>query len=101
LVIEPDGSAVPLTYGFPRVFALGDIRTEPLHALAARWREERYPSFRNICRAVYRRLVSRKRAVMVNWYELVAKAAAREASPVRGDRAARRSRRPRRPIPTP
>jgi MoaA/NifB/PqqE/SkfB family radical SAM enzyme len=93
LVIEADGTAVPLTYGFPRAFALGDIHADPLHVLAARWREEHYPSFRRVCRAVYQRLVSRKRAAMVNWYEMVAKAAARQAGPGRRARGSRRIRR--------
>lgn len=47
LVIEADGSVVPLTYGFPRRYALGNLREEPLRTLAERWLADGYESFRS------------------------------------------------------
>ena len=83
LVVEADGTVVPLTYGFPRGFALGNVHTESLPALAARWRHERRAAFEEVCRGVYRRLVNRRRTAMVNWYDLVSRAAALREVPGR------------------
>jgi len=69
LVIETDGTASPLVYGFPRHYALGNICAEPLTSLAERWRIEKMPSFRAMCERVYRRLLKRKNISLVNWYE--------------------------------
>jgi MoaA/NifB/PqqE/SkfB family radical SAM enzyme len=92
LVIEADGSAVPLSYGFSRRFALGNIHAAPLHRLAAHWRARRYPAFRRLCRRVYRQMVGGECQAMVNWYELVSRAAAGGAG--RGATSSR-TRRPR------
>jgi MoaA/NifB/PqqE/SkfB family radical SAM enzyme len=53
LVIEADGTVVPLQYGFARRFALGALTEAPLRALAPRWKAERALAFRRLCRAVY------------------------------------------------
>ena len=80
LVIEADGMAVPLTYGFPRSYALGNIHREPLLALAPQWLRTSARSFQQVCDRVQRRLGNRKRIAMINWYEMVAAAAARTPS---------------------
>jgi MoaA/NifB/PqqE/SkfB family radical SAM enzyme len=77
LVIEADGTAVPLTYGFPRSYSLGNIHHEPLVTLAAHWHQTCFRSFQQVCDQVQRRLASRKRIAMINWYEMVSTAAAR------------------------
>jgi Fe-coproporphyrin III synthase len=47
LVVEPDGICVPLEYGFPRDYALGDVRTASLHDLAAQWMDRHLATFRS------------------------------------------------------
>lgn len=37
LVIEDSGEVVPLRYGFPRTFALGNLHSDPLTAMAQPW----------------------------------------------------------------
>lgn len=83
LIIEADGMVVPLQYGFARRYALGNVRMTPLFELARRWRQDRYPAFRQLCRSVFRQLIRRKRVAMLNWYETVSLAAEREASSAR------------------
>ena len=45
LVIEDDGTVVPLRYGFPRRFAFGDLHQERLPAMTERWTETRAAGF--------------------------------------------------------
>ena len=72
LVIEADGTVVPLEYGFARAFALGNLRDAGLRELAERWRGERQSEFRRVCRSVYERLTGATDIPYSNWYELVA-----------------------------
>ena len=55
-MIEPDGTVVPLEYGFTRSLALGNLHDARLGDLAERWRSERLVEFRRVCRRVYDRL---------------------------------------------
>jgi MoaA/NifB/PqqE/SkfB family radical SAM enzyme len=70
LVIEPDGMCVPLEYGFPRDYALGDIRDASLHDLAARWMERVLPSFASGMSRMDARLAEMGEGVVVNSYAL-------------------------------
>jgi MoaA/NifB/PqqE/SkfB family radical SAM enzyme len=56
LVVEADGTAVPLQHGFPRRYALGNLRCARLPVLAARWRSDGggYAAFRDHCEAALR-----------------------------------------------
>jgi MoaA/NifB/PqqE/SkfB family radical SAM enzyme len=77
LVIEADGTVVPLEYGFARAFALGNLHDAGLRELAQRWRGERHAEFRAVCRNVYDRLTGDSELPFSNWYELVAQEADR------------------------
>ena len=48
LVIEDDGTVVPLRYGFPRSFAYGNLHHRRLADLAREWRRTRAPAFRDL-----------------------------------------------------
>lgn len=74
LVIEADGTVVPLEYGLSRAYALGNLHQAPLGELAAAWRKDRYPGFRRLCRAAYQDLEADEDATLANWYERVQKA---------------------------
>lgn len=75
LIIEADGMVLPLQYGFSRAYALGNIREAPLHELAASWRHERYPAFRDLCRQVFDDLAVAADLPFTNWYEVIARKA--------------------------
>jgi len=71
VVVETDGTVVPLTYGFPRRFALGSLTERPFAALAADWHPE---AFLALCRDTAARLRD-PGPQLVNWYaELLATA---------------------------
>jgi MoaA/NifB/PqqE/SkfB family radical SAM enzyme len=75
LVIEPDGTVVPLEYGFSRQFALGNLHHAGLAELADVWRRDRLDAFRGVCRGVYDRLTTSDELPFLNWYDAVAEAA--------------------------
>ncbi len=76
LVIEADGELVPLEYGFPRHLSLGNLHEAPLPALAERWRRERQPAFRRLCRAAFASVVEAPRtaAPLTSWGEALRRA---------------------------
>ncbi len=76
LVIEEDGTVVPLQYGLPRSLALGSLREAPLPALAAAWRGAGHAAFRMHCRRVYERCLADPEALPAfNWFEALGTAA--------------------------
>jgi MoaA/NifB/PqqE/SkfB family radical SAM enzyme len=72
LVVEADGTVVPLQWGFPRRYALGNLQDASLGQLARRWRRETEPSFRALCRQVFEDASSGP--PLFNWYAAVAAA---------------------------
>ena len=57
----------------PSAYALGNLNTARLTALADAWRRDGYASFRALCRRTFGRLTSPARSLpIVNWYEAVA-----------------------------
>jgi MoaA/NifB/PqqE/SkfB family radical SAM enzyme len=68
LVVEPDGTVVPLTYGLNRAFALGDLAEASLARLAARWHAERAPAFAAGARRAYEAVLAGA-AQVVFWFE--------------------------------
>jgi hypothetical protein len=73
LVVETDGTVVPMQYGFPRRYALGNLRAERLQVLMDRWRATRWRAFRTLCEDAFADATSPARLPFVNWYELVAR----------------------------
>jgi Fe-coproporphyrin III synthase len=73
LVIEPDGAVVPIEYGFPRGFALGNLYQDSLEVMAQRWKVEGYGPFLHHCKSVYADVLDRsEEGRFFNWYEEVA-----------------------------
>lgn len=83
LVVESDGTVVPVQYGFSRRYALGDLRRDRLTACAERWRTGLTADFRALCRRTFEELVSAEALPVTNWYERIAAQAAAEEPSVR------------------
>jgi Fe-coproporphyrin III synthase len=75
LIVETDGSVVPLFYGFPRMYGLGNLHQAPLRELAVHWRRHMLQPFRTLCRSVYEQADGATRMSHFNWYEAVAREA--------------------------
>ncbi len=85
LVIEADGTAVPLGYGFGRQYAMGNLLEQPLGVLARRWMQHGYVRFRELCRCVYAEACQSSELPFLNWYELIALRSLNANSPARAD----------------
>lgn len=81
LIIEADASVVPLEYGFPREYALGNLRDATLPALAARWRTGGMRAFHRLCREVHGEATGESGPDFVNWYDLMSRRVRGAASP--------------------
>ena len=75
LVVEADGTVVPLQYKFSRTYALGSLRQAPLRDLLERWRRDSYPAFRRLCQSVFEELTTPTELPMANWYEFITRRA--------------------------
>lgn len=80
LIVEPDGTVVPVEYAFGRDWALGNILQQRLPVLAARWRRERLAGFLALCRSVQQAATSPGRPAVINWYGHLARASAGPAA---------------------
>ncbi len=71
LVVEADGTVVPLQYGFSRAYGFGNLHEAPLRTLLESWRRDRYPAFRRLCQSVFEELTTPAELPMANWYEYI------------------------------
>lgn len=72
LVLETDGTLVPLQYGFSRRFALGNVARQSFAACADRWRDDLDGPFRALCREELDAITAEEGLPLSNWYERVA-----------------------------
>jgi Fe-coproporphyrin III synthase len=70
LVVEADGSVVPLSYGFSHQYRICDLGAQELAAAWPEFLERRYPAFRRLCRDLWME-ISRNDQPLVNWHELI------------------------------
>lgn len=80
LIVEPDGTVVPVEYAFGRHWALGNLRDARLPELAARWRQERMAGFHALCREVQGQATAPQQPAVINWYGRLAQASAQASS---------------------
>jgi MoaA/NifB/PqqE/SkfB family radical SAM enzyme len=73
LVVEADGTVVPMQHGFPRAHALGNLHHAPLPILAERWRADGLDRYRSHCARIVAAATADQEALPAfNWHELVA-----------------------------
>jgi MoaA/NifB/PqqE/SkfB family radical SAM enzyme len=73
LVLQADGTLVPLQYGVDSRYSLGNLHSDSLQHLATRWRESGLREFRELCRAVYDDLAQEEDGPLINWYDAVSR----------------------------
>jgi len=71
LVIEADGTVIPLVYGLSRHYALGNLKQAPLRDLIATWRGEGCRALRDLCRGVFAEVTASCLVPYVNWWEVL------------------------------
>lgn len=70
LVIEPDGAAIPLSYGLSRAFRVGSLDASPLAAAWPDFTATRLPALRALCRSL-RDACLESGAEVVGWHDLL------------------------------
>jgi len=71
LVVEADGTVVPLGYGFGRDYALGCVVDRRMRDFAPEWIRTGYPRFRELCRRVHAEAAEPSELPFLNWYEWI------------------------------
>jgi hypothetical protein len=72
LVIEADGTVIPLGYGLARQYSLGNLLHDSLHDLSITWRKNGYQKFRALCKATFDEAITPHAMPYFNWYEAIA-----------------------------
>lgn len=73
LIIEADGTVVPLQYGFSRQYAVGVLGDERLTVLADRWRHTRMTEYLRLCRSMHEHVTREGAPQFLNWYHEISK----------------------------
>jgi MoaA/NifB/PqqE/SkfB family radical SAM enzyme len=68
IIVESDGSVVPLQYNFDPSFRLASIMSADVRAEFAAWKRTGFPRFLALCRGVHERLMRPADYPFVNWY---------------------------------
>lgn len=71
MVLEADGSVVPLAYGFGRQFRICSILEQDLRPAWDGYVGTGYLNFRSLCRKVWAELADPATPVLLNWHDLI------------------------------
>ncbi|HEY0783622.1 MAG TPA: radical SAM protein [Thermoanaerobaculia bacterium] len=80
LVVEADGSVVPLEHGFAPDLRLGNLHQARLRDLVAPWRRDRYPRLQDLCRTA-KDDCARQEIPVACWSEALRQAQAGASTP--------------------
>jgi MoaA/NifB/PqqE/SkfB family radical SAM enzyme len=72
LVLEPDGTVVPVSYGFSRRYKLCNVKEQRLVDAWPYYLANGYPEFRALCRRVWDKLSAPEAPLLSNWHEVIA-----------------------------
>ena len=72
LVLEPDGTVVPVSYGFSRRYKLCNVKKQRLADAWPDYLANGYPEFRALCRRVWKELCAPDAPLLSNWHEVIA-----------------------------
>jgi len=71
VVLEPDGSIVPVAYGFSRRFMICNVNKERFATAWPRYAVTNYADFRRLCRAALDKISSPTMPQLFNWHDLI------------------------------
>ncbi|MFI9814649.1 radical SAM protein [Saccharothrix variisporea] len=83
LVIEANGAAVPVSYGFDRRYWLGNVHDRRLSEMAGSW--DPHP-FLDLCRTTWQRLAEGRTGPLIAWYGHLVRASRAPRSATAGSR---------------
>ena len=71
LVLEPDGSVVPVSYGFSRRYKICNVKEQRLFNAWPDYVENGYTEFRALCRRVWGDLCASDAPLLTNWHGVI------------------------------
>lgn len=71
MVVETDGTVVPVSYGFSHRYQVCDLRHQRLATAADAYVAHGYPAFRRLCRAVYEEIAVPCDLPFFDWHALI------------------------------
>lgn len=71
LVLEANGTIVPLSYGFSRNYKLCNVKEQSLARAWPCYLVNGYPKFQTLCRLVWSELCGPQAPLLSNWYEVI------------------------------
>jgi Fe-coproporphyrin III synthase len=72
LIVEADGTVVPLSYGFSKDYAICNITTQRLSRAKSEYiLNGNYSKFRKLCKELFTEIINSKEIILFNWYELI------------------------------
>ena len=75
LVIEPDGEVVPLQYGFPRQYSLGNLKDCRISKMVSGWQNSIGPELHRLSTRLYESIELDNNVGFINWYEKLGQSA--------------------------
>lgn len=71
LVLESDGTVVPVSYGFSRHYKLCNVKEKRLADAWPDYMTNGHPAFRDLCRRVWDELCAPDAPLLSNWHEVI------------------------------
>jgi len=71
LVLEPDGTVVPVSYGFSRRYKLCNVKEQRLADAWSDYLANGFSAFRALCRRVWEELCAPDAPLLSNWHEVI------------------------------
>jgi MoaA/NifB/PqqE/SkfB family radical SAM enzyme len=71
IVLEPDGSVVPVSYGFSRDYKLCNVKEQRLADAWPDYLANGYLGFRDLCRRVWEEISAPDAPLLSNWHEVI------------------------------
>jgi hypothetical protein len=70
IILEADGTLVPLQHAFSRFYVIGNIRSSLIEAEIQQWKMEKFSDLLSLCRKVHRQVIQQTPPELpfLNWY---------------------------------
>jgi MoaA/NifB/PqqE/SkfB family radical SAM enzyme len=71
IVVEADGTVVPISYGFAKDYAICNLRHQRLSEAWPSYRHHGYLAFRKLCQDIFEEIAVPSELPFFNWYDLI------------------------------
>jgi len=71
IVVEADGTVVPISYGFAKDYAICNLRHQRLSEAWSSYRQHGYLVFRKLCQDIFKEIAVPSELPFFNWHDLI------------------------------